>query len=295
VIECIPNVSEGRDRVAIDGIVAAVAASGCRVLDLHVDPDHHRSVVTFVGEADELFEGALALAREATARIDLRAQRGVHPRMGSVDVIPFVPLQAATMTDCVRLARRVGRAIGEGLEIPVFLYEAAASSEARRSLATIREGQFEGLRKKLDQPEWAPDFGPRRPHPTAGAAAVGARGFLVAFNVVLGTGDLSIARGIAGAIREANGGMKGVKALGLALASRELVQVSMNLTDIGATNLPAAYERVEREAACRGVSVVESEIVGLVPRAAAGGATTADLRLDRDLEGVILENRLVPR
>jgi glutamate formiminotransferase len=295
VIECIPNVSEGRDRVAIDGIVAAVAASGCRVLDLHVDPDHHRSVVTFVGEADELFEGALALAREATARIDLRAQRGVHPRLGSVDVIPFVPLQAATMTDCVRLARRVGRAIGEGLEIPVFLYEAAASSEARRSLATIREGQFEGLRKKLDQPEWAPDFGPRRPHPTAGAAAVGARGFLVAFNVVLGTGDLSIARGIAGAIREANGGMKGVKALGLALASRELVQVSMNLTDIGATNLPAAYERVEREAACRGVSVVESEIVGLVPRAAAGGATTADLRLDRDLEGVILENRLVPR
>jgi glutamate formiminotransferase len=295
VIECIPNVSEGRDRVAIDGIVAAVAASGCRVLDLHVDPDHHRSVVTFVGEADELFEGALALAREATARIDLRAQRGVHPRMGAVDVIPFVPLQAATMTDCVRLARRVGRAIGEGLEIPVFLYEAAASSEARRSLATIREGQFEGLRKKLDQPEWAPDFGPRRPHPTAGAAAVGARGFLVAFNVVLGTGDLSIARGIAGAIREANGGMKGVKALGLALASRELVQVSMNLTDIGATNLPAAYERVEREAACRGVSVVESEIVGLVPRAAAGGATTADLRLDRDLEGVILENRLVPR
>jgi glutamate formiminotransferase len=295
VIECVPNVSEGRDRAAIDGIVAAVAASGCRVLDLHVDPDHHRSVVTFVGEEDELFEGALALAREAMARIDLRVQRGVHPRMGAIDVIPFVPLQAATMTDCVRLARRVGRAIGEGLEIPVFLYEAAAASEVRRSLATIRKGQFEGLGKKLGQPEWAPDFGPRRPHPTAGVAAVGARGFLVAFNVVLGTDDLSIARGIAGAIREANGGLKGVKALGLALASREVVQVSMNLTDIGATNLPAAYARVEREAACRGVSVVESEIVGLVPRAAAAGATTADLRLDRDLEGVILENRLVPR
>ena len=295
MIECIPNVSEGRDRAAIDGIVDAIAPSGCRVLDLHVDPDHHRSVVTFVGEEDELFEGVLTLTREAMARIDLRAQRGVHPRMGAVDVIPFVPLGDVAMADCVRVARRVGRAIGEGLEIPVFLYAAAASSEARRNLETIRKGQFEGLGKKLDQAEWAPDFGPRSPHPTAGVAAVGARGFLVAFNIVLGTGDLTIARGIAATIREANGGMRGVKALGLALASRELVQVSMNLTDIGATNLLAAYDRVEREAASRGVSVVESEIVGLVPRAAVGGATTASLRLDRDLEGVILENRLVPR
>lgn len=295
MIECIPNVSEGRDRAAIDGIVDAVAASGCRVLDLHVDPDHHRSVVTCVGEEDELFEGVLALTREAMARIDLRAQRGVHPRMGAVDVIPFVPLEDVAMADCVRVARRVGRAIGEGLEIPVFLYAAAASSEARRDLATIRKGQFEGLEKKLGQAGWAPDFGPRSAHPTAGIAAVGARGFLVAFNVVLGTGDLTIARGIAGTIREANGGMRGVRALGLALASRELVQVSMNLTDIGATSLLAAYDCVEREAASRGVSVVESEIVGLVPRAAVGGATTANIRLDRDLEGVILENRLVAR
>ena len=295
MIECIPNVSEGRDRVAVDGIVAAAAASGCRVLDLHVDPDHHRSVVTLIGEEDELYEGILALTREATARIDLRVQRGVHPRMGAVDVIPFVPLGGAAMADCVRVARRVGRAIAEGLKIPVFLYEAAASSEARRNLATIRRGQFEGLRKKLDQPGWAPDFGPRRPHPTAGVAAVGARDLLVAFNVVLGTGDLSVARGIARAIREANDGMKGVKALGLELASRELVQVSMNLTDIEATDLRTVYDRVEREAASRGVSVVESEIVGLAPRAAAGGATTANLHLDRDLEGVILENRLVAR
>jgi glutamate formiminotransferase len=295
VIECVPNISEGRDRAAIDAMADAVAASGCRVLDLHVDPDHHRSVVTFVGEEDEVFRGALALAREATVRIDLRVQQGVHPRMGAVDVIPFVPLQGATMADCVRLARRVGRAIGEWLEVPVFLYEAAATSETRRNLATIRRGQFEGLVTKLDQAEWAPDFGPRTLHPTAGAVAVGARGFLVAFNVVLGTGNLSLARGIAGTIREANGGMKGVKALGLVLASRELVQVSMNLTDIGATSLLAAYECVEREAAARGVSVVESEIVGLVPRAAVGGATTENLRLNRDLEGVVLENRLASR
>jgi len=295
VIECVPNVSEGRNRAAIDAMADAVAASGCRVLDLHVDPDHHRSVVTFVGEEDEVFRGALALAREATVRIDLRVQQGVHPRMGAVDVIPFVPLQGATMADCVRLARRVGRAIGEWLEVPVFLYEAAATSETRRNLATIRRGQFEGLVTKLDQAEWAPDFGPRTLHPTAGAVAVGARGFLVAFNVVLGTGNLSLARGIAGTIREANGGMKGVKALGLVLASRDLVQVSMNLTDIGATSLLAAYECVEREAAARGVSVVESEIVGLVPRAAVGGATTANLRLNRDLEGIVLENRLASR
>jgi glutamate formiminotransferase len=295
VIECVPNVSEGRDRAALDRCVDAVAASGCRVLDLHVDPDHNRSVLTFVGEQDALLDGAFALAREATDRIDLRAQRGVHPRMGAVDVIPFVPMNDATMEDCVRLARRVGRAIGEKLAIPVFLYGEAASSDERRNLAEVRRGQFEGLEAKLDRPEWTPDFGPGRPHPTAGAVAVGARGFLVAFNVVLGSGDLTIARQIARAIREANGGLKGVKALGLPLASRGLVQVSMNLTDVGATSLLAAYERVEREAAARGVSVVDSEVVGLVPRAALGGATTECLRLGRELEDVVLENRLAAR
>jgi len=292
VIECVPNVSEGRDRVALDRFVDAVAASGCRVLDLNLDPDHNRSVLTFVGEEGALFDGALALARVATDRIDLRVQRGVHPRMGAIDVIPFVPMSDAKMEDCVRLACRVGRAIGEELAIPVFLYGEAASSEARRNLAKVRRGQFEGLTAKLDRPEWTPDFGPAKPHPTAGAVAVGARGFLVAFNVVLGTGDLTIARRIARAIREANGGLRGVKALGLPLASRGLVQVSMNLTDIGKTSLLAVCERVEREAAARGVSVADSEVVGLVPRAALGGATTEGLRLGRELEDVVLENRL---
>jgi len=295
VIECVPNVSEGRDRAALDRFVDTVAASGCRVLDLHVDPDHNRSVLTFVGGEAPLFDGALALAREATDRIDLRAQRGVHPRMGAVDVIPFVPMNDATMEDCIRLARRVGRAIGGKLAIPVFLYGEAASSDERRNLAEVRRGQFEGLAAKLDRPEWTPDFGPGRPHPTAGAVAVGARGFLVAFNVVLKTGDLTIGRRIARAVREANGGLKGVKALGLPLASRGLVQVSMNLTDVGATSLLAAYERVEREAAARGASVVDSEVVGLVPRAALGGATTECLRLGRELEDVVLENRLAAR
>ena len=295
MIECVPNVSEGRDRAALDRFVDTVAASGCRVLDLHVDPDHNRSVLTFVGGEAPLFDGALALAREATDRIDLRAQRGVHPRMGAVDVIPFVPMNDATMEDCIRLARRVGRAIGGKLAIPVFLYGEAASSDERRNLAEVRRGQFEGLAAKLDRPEWTPDFGPGRPHPTAGAVAVGARGFLVAFNVVLKTGDLTIGRRIARAVREANGGLKGVKALGLPLASRGLVQVSMNLTDVGATSLLAAYERVEREAAARGASVVDREVVGLVPRAALGGATTECLRLGRELEDVVLENRLAAR
>ncbi len=295
MIECVPNVSEGRDRPTLDRFVEAVAATGCRVLDLHADPDHHRSVLTIVGEEGALFDGALALAREATGSIDLRAQRGVHPRMGAVDVVPFVPLRGATMEDCVRLARRVGRAISEELRVPVFLYGAAAPTEARRNLAEVRRGQFEGLAAKLARPEWIPDFGPSRPHPKAGAVAVGARGFLVAFNVVLKTDDLTIGRRIARAIREADGGLKGVKALGLPLASRRLVQVSMNLTDVGATNLLAAYERVEREAAALGASVVESEIVGLVPRAAVGGATTEALRLDRELEDVVLENRLAAR
>ena len=295
MIECIPNISEGRNREILNEIVDAAAAPGCRILDFHVDPDHHRSVVTFVGEEDSLFDGVLALTREATARIDLRTQRGVHPRMGAVDVIPFVPLEGAAMVDCVRLARRVGRSIGEELDIPVFLYEAAASSERRRDLPAIRKGQFESLPEKLGRPEWAPDFGPRRPHPTAGATAVGARGPLVAFNIVLETGDPAIASRIAGKVREAAGGLKGVKALGLPLASRGLVQVSMNLTDITAIGVHEAYQRVESEAAILGVSVVESEIVGLAPRAAVAGATTESLRLDRDLEGVVLENRLASR
>jgi len=295
VIECIPNVSEGRDRAVLDGLVDVVAGSGCRVLDLHVDPDHNRSVVTFVGDEEKLFQGALALVEASRDRIDLRTQAGVHPRMGAVDVIPFVPLSDASMGDCVRLARRVGREIGERVGIPVILYERAASSPARRNLAAIRKGQFEGMTEKLARPGWASDFGPSRPHPSAGVVAVGARDFLVAFNVVLQTDDLSIAKRIATTIRERSGGLGGVKALGLPLAGRGLVQVSMNLTDVGETGVLRAYERVEAEASWAGVSVANSEIVGLAPRSAVEGATTEKLRLDRDLESVILENRLASR
>ncbi len=292
MIECIPNVSEGRNRSTLDGLVQAVAASGCRVLDLHVDPDHNRSVLTFVGDEDALFHGVLALAREAAAAIDLRTQRGVHPRMGAVDVIPFVSLDGATEGDAIRLAHRVGKAIGNDLGVPVFLYEAAATSEPRRNLASIRRGQYEGLQAKLDCPEWTPDYGPRRVHPSAGVTAVGARGFLVAYNVVLGTDDVAIARAVASTIRESNGGPKGLKALGLPIASRGLVQVSMNLTEVETTGLLAAFESVEAEAEARGVDIVDSEVVGLVPKVAALGASTERIRLDRELNDVILEDRL---
>ena len=294
MIECIPNISEGRNQQTLDAITRAIRRTGAHVLDLHIDADHHRSVVTLVGESEAVFDGVLAMEAEARDRIDLRVHRGVHPRLGAVDVIPFVPLEGSDMSECIDLAQRVGRAIADRLGIPVYLYAQAASSETRRDLATIRRGEFEGLPKKMADPEWAPDFGPREPHPTAGASVVGARNSLVAYNVVLDS-DLPIAREIASTLRGSNGGLKGVKALGLPLASRGLVQVSMNLTDISATGLALAYEGVAREATLRGVGVVGSELVGLVPRMGTQGATTESLRLDRDLEDAVLENRMATR
>lgn len=295
MIECVPNVSEGRDEATIAAMVDVVVRRGCRVLDVHSDADHHRSVLTFVGGEDEVAAAAMSLAELAVERIDLRSHRGVHPRMGAIDVVPFVPVADVTLTDCVRVAREVGRTIAERLEVPVFLYEHAAASERRRNLALIRRGQFEGLSEKLSRPDWAPDYGPARPHPTAGVTAVGARRFLVAFNVVLDTEDLSIARGIATAIRERDGGLPAVKALGLSLTIRGRAQVSMNLTDIERTDVGTAFRRIEEEAASRGVGIVESEVVGLVPWAAVAGTTAEQLRLPCRLSAVVLEERLASR
>ena len=296
MIECIPNISEGCDRAAIDEIVRAVSLAGCRVLDLHRDVDHHRSVITFVGEPDTVVDGAFALAREAVAHIDLRVHRGVHPRIGAIDVIPFVPIGDATadasLDDCVAIARRVGARIGDELGVPVFLYEAAATRPERRNLADVRRGGWDRIAAAFGEPEGRPDFGPARLHPSAGAVAVGARRPLVAYNVVLDTDDRSIARAVAGRVREASGGLAGVKALGLLLAERGLAQVSMNLTDIAATTVPDAFDAVTREAAHLGAQVVDSEIVGLVPRAAVAGATTETLRLRSSLADKILEDRI---
>ena len=283
--------SEGRNPSIIEQIAQSI--TGCRVLDIHSDRDHHRSVFTLIGDEQEIVEGVVALIKSATALIDLRAHHGVHPRIGAVDVMPFIPLEEATMACCVALAERVGCMVADRFDLPVFLYGAAAWLPDRASLPVIRRGGFAGLVEQLAINP--PDFGPRHPHPTAGAIAIGARAPLVAYNVVLNSADVSIARQIASAIRESNGGLLGVKALGLRLASRNLAQVSMNLTQVAATTIPEAFHAVKREAAQLGVGVLESEIVGLVPRASLSGASAADLLLPADPSQWILETRIRER
>ena len=285
--------SEGRDRAVIEEIARSITDTGCRLLDVHSDPDHHRSVFTMIGDEEQIADGAVALASSAAARIDLRTHRGVHPRIGAVDVIPFVPLRSMKMATCVAVAQRVGRTIAEQFSLPVFLYGAAARSLQRSSLPWIRRGGLQGLSRKLEESQ--PDFGAQVPHPTAGAVAVGARHLLVAFNVVLDTADVTVADKIASTIREANGGLPGVKALGLPLASRNLAQVSMNLTDVTATTIPAAFRAVSNEAYQLGVRALESEIVGLVPKTALGDATAADLLMQDDPRERILETRIAER
>lgn len=280
--------SEGRDRRIVEKIAASII--GCHLLDIHSDPDHHRSVFTLIGDERQIAEGAVALMKSATALLDLRTHRGVHPRMGAVDVIPFVPVGSTPMSTCVAVAQRVGRSIGDGLGVPVFLYGAAAQSPSRTSLASIRRGGFEHLSTKFE--EMLPDYGPTIPHASAGAVAIGARPLLVAYNVLLDSTDVSIAKQIAATIREANGGLPGLKALGFELASRQRVQVSMNLTDVSATTIPAAFNAVRREAKRLGVGVLESEIVGLIPRRALDGATASDLLLPYDPQDRILEIRI---
>jgi glutamate formiminotransferase len=233
------------------------------------------------------------MAWSAVHTIDLRMHRGEHPRLGAIDVVPFIPLGETTMSECVELARDVGQSIAERLGVPVFLYEEAASREDRRRLEDIRRGQFEGLAAKMTRPEWAPDFGPAKPHPTAGATVVGARQALIAFNVNLGTDRLDVARRIAAAVRERTGGLPNVKALGLLLPHRGIAQVSMNLTDYRRTPIQTAFDRVVAEASRSGVNVLESELVGLIPEAALAGTTAAHLRLHGFTENQILERRLL--
>lgn len=303
-LECVPNVSEGRRREVIERLVRAAGRHpGARLLDVHSDRDHDRTVLTLAGEPAPLHAALLAVFEVAVGEIDMsRRSRadgadagraaGVHPCMGAVDVVPFVPLGAAPMAAAVEAAASLGQAVAERFDLPVYLYEEAARTPERRNLAVVRRGGFEGLPERCASPAWAPDFGPPRPHPTAGATAVGARGFLIAFNAVLATDDLEAARSVARAVRESGGGLAGVKALGFPLASRGRVQVSMNLTDFRRTSPFAAVQAVRREAAARGVEVVECELVGLMPE----GAVEASLREALLLPGFgpdrILERRL---
>ena len=293
LIECVPNVSEGRRSTVVEMLAGEIrTVPGVRLLDYSADPSHNRSVFTLAGDRSALKTAVLAMAWGAVHTIDLRTHRGEHPRMGAVDVVPFIPLGATTMAECVELAREVGQAIAERFHVPVYLYEEAASRDARRRLEDIRRGQFEGLSSKMREPEWAPDFGPAAPHPTAGATVVGARRALIAFNVNLATDRLETARRIAAAVRESSGGLPYVKALGLALPDRHLVQVSMNLTNFEQTPIGVVFERVAAEAANAGVAVLESEIVGLIPEAALSGTTASDLQLRGFSEDRILERRL---
>jgi glutamate formiminotransferase / 5-formyltetrahydrofolate cyclo-ligase len=263
LFEAVPNFSEGRERDRISRIVAAVrSVEGVRVLGLHSDPDHNRSVLTFAGEEEDVLEAAVALADACAREIDLTSQTGEHPRMGSLDVLPFVPLEGATLEDAARLARRAGERI-EPLGFLVYLYEAAATASHRRNLADVRRGGYQGLAARLEDPLWQPDYGPRDLDPHKGAVAVGARPFLVAFNAYLDTNDLEVARTIAREVRERDGGLPGVKALGLKVGGR--AQVSMNLTDLERTSMPVALEAVREAAVEHGVSVESTELVGLAP------------------------------
>jgi glutamate formiminotransferase len=263
IFEAVPNFSEGRDGEMISRIVAAVRAiEGVRVLGRHSDADHNRSVLTLAGEEEPILEAAVALAEACAAEIDLASQSGEHPRMGSLDVLPFVPLEGATLEDAARLARRAGERIG-ALGLSVYLYEAAASAPHRRNLADIRRGGYEGLAARIGDPRWQPDYGPRELDPHKGAVAVGARPFLVAFNAFLDTGDVEVARAVARTVRESDDGLPGVKALGLKVGGR--AQVSMNLTDLEKAPIPVALEAVSVAAAGHGASVESTELVGLAP------------------------------
>jgi glutamate formiminotransferase len=292
VIECIPNISEGRRQDVLEACAAAVRGAGVHLLDVKPDAAHNRAVYTFAGDAAAVKAAVLALYDAALPVIDLRQHTGEHPRIGAVDVVPFVPIEGVTMADCVALAQETGEEIARRHGVPVFLYEEAARSPARRNLEDIRRGEFEGLGARLRQPEWAPDFGPAEPHPSAGASVVGARMALIAYNINLATDRLDVAKKIAAAIRQSSGGLRYVKALGVELADRGIVQVSMNLTNFEKTPMFRVFELVKREAARHGVTVLESEIIGLVPSAALVASAAWYLQLERFGEDQVLESKL---
>jgi glutamate formiminotransferase len=293
LIECIPNVSEGRRPEVVQRMADAVRATpGARLLDHSSDASHNRSVFTMAGDADALRLAVLALFEQATAAIDLRTHRGEHPRLGAVDVVPFVPIEGVTMDECVALAKTVGAEVAGRFGVPVYLYEEASTNPLRKNLEDIRRGEFEGLAQKMASPGWAPDFGPSEPHPSAGASVIGARMPLIAYNINLNTDRIDVAKKIAAAIRHSSGGLRYVKAMGVKLDDRNLAQVSMNLTNYQKTPVFRVFEMVKREAERYGVSILESEIVGLVPSAALISSAEFYLQLERFSDGQILENKL---
>jgi glutamate formiminotransferase len=293
VIESVPNFSEGRRTEVVAAIVdAARRAAPVRVLDLSSDPDHNRSVLTLAGEPAAVRAALEGLAAACIERIDLRSHQGHHPRMGALDVVPLVPIRDVTMEECVALARDLGRALAERHQIPVYLYEEAATAAHRRDLAAVRKGEFEGFPEKIRDPRFKPDFGPERVHPSAGCVAIGAREFLIAFNINLTTGDVEVAQRIAKAIRFSSGGLRFVKAMGVLLEDRKQAQVSINMTDFRRTPLFRVFEMVRGEAARWGAGIAGSEIVGLVPEDALLDAAAHYLRIEGFDPGRVFERRL---
>lgn len=294
IIECVPNFSEGRDLQKIDQIVAPFRAKeGVKLLDYSNDEDHNRLVVTVVGEPEPLKAAVIEAVGVAVRLIDLNKHSGQHPRMGAVDVIPFIPIKNATMEECIELSKEVGAAVAEQYALPVFLYEKSASAPHRENLAAIRKGEFEGMAEKIHQPEWHPDFGPADRHATAGTVAIGARMPLVAFNINLSTNSMEIATKIAKNIRYINGGLRFVKAMGVELTERGIVQVSINMTDYTRTALYRAFELVRIEARRYGVSIVGSEIIGLVPMEALIDTASYYLGLENFSMQQVLESRIM--
>jgi len=296
VIECVPNVSEGRRLDVVEKMAAALkAVPGLRVLDVQSDASHNRSVFTLAGDAAALSAGIPVLFERAVADIDLRNHKGEHPRLGAVDVVPFIPIDGVTMDECVKLAKAVAADVASRFTLPIYLYEDASANPARKNLEDIRRGEFEGLAAKMAKPEWAPDFGPAAPHQSAGASVIGARMPLIAYNINLNTDRLDVAKKIAAAIRMSSGGLRYVKAMGIPLEDRGIVQVSMNLTNYEKTPIFRVFDLVKREAERYGVSVLESEIVGLVPAAALRQSVEYYLQLEGFSAEQVLENKLRSR
>ncbi len=294
IIECVPNFSEGRNKQIVEKITDAFRAkNGVKLLDYSSDTDHNRSVITVAGEPEALKETVLDAVGIAVELINLNNHSGQHPRMGAVDVIPFIPIKNVTMDEAIALSREVGKTIGEKYNLPVFLYEQSATAPHRENLAMVRKGEFEGMKEKMLSPEWKPDFGPKQPHPTAGAVAVGARMPLVAYNVNLGTSDIEIATAIAKKVRHIGGGLRFCKAMGVELENRNITQVSMNLTDFTKTSIYRAHEMVRMEAKRYGVSVIGGEVIGLVPLEALVDSAAYYLGLENFSVDQVLEAKLM--
>ena len=293
IIECVSNISEGKNLEVVNEIVNSIKKTkGIIFLDQSSDYDHNRSVLTFAGDEQSLYNAVITMFEKSISLIDLTKHQGEHPRIGAVDVTPFVPIKNVSMNDCVELAKKAGKEISERFNLPVYLYEYAASTSYRKNLADVRRGEFEGLKEKMQDSIWKPDFGPSIPHPTAGASVIGARQILIAYNINLNTPDLEIAKKIAKAIRASSGGFMYVKALGIMLNERNIAQVSMNLVDYEKTPIYRVFELVKIEARRYGVQIIGSEIIGLIPQKALFETAAFYLGIENWEPQLVLENKI---